>query len=181
MRGRKPMPAAQRKLRGRSHHKKKPGKIPVVPIGEPDIPENIASDSYALEAWNKWKTTFLEMNVLTKKDWGALAVLCSAWSQLRHADEVIAKYGVVIEKKKRHGVQLMQNPAIAIRRAAWAMIAKMSSEFGLTPAAMQRVRESVGDPGDTAKNKGEESDEGFLFGSRRTVAGGGKVLPMRRQ
>ena len=120
------------------------------------------------------------MKVLSKKDWGALAVLASAWASFEESSELIAKYGVVVERKNKKGyVQLFKNPAVSVRKEAWAMIVKVSSEFGLTPASMQRVRESVNSTPEEPED-GKESSESFLFGSRRTVAGGGKVLPLKR-
>lgn len=181
MRGRKPTPAALRKLKGRSHHKQKPGTVPVVPVGVPDIPAQIAMDPYAVAAWQQWKEVFLEMNVLTKKDFAALAVLADAWATMWKANEIIAKHGVVIVRKRRYGTQVINNPAFSVKTKAWSTIVKVSSEFGLTPASLQRVRESITKPETGTPAAGEETAEGFLFGSRRAAVGESKVLPMKRR
>lgn len=174
-RGRKPLPAALKRLRARDHNKQRPGKIPVTPIGAPsDIPPLIAHDPDALYAWNRFQKDFVQMKVLSPKDWSALTTLCLAWAQLCKTKKSIDQHGYVIQRKKRG---LVANPAVSQYNKAMNTIVRTSAEFGLTPASVMRVREIPESDEENAQLQGKQSAEQFLFNNGTT----GKVISINKR
>ena len=97
-----------------------------------------------------------ELGILSKLDRAALAALCEAWARWRKATEVLQKQadedqdgtgGLLIKTAMGN---VIQNPIVGIINKSAADIIRISSEFGMTPAARSRVN---GNPDATEKDK----------------------------
>lgn len=164
-RGPLPMPDALRKTRGRRHRKKETTNVPALPVGAPEMPDNIRQDKRAAAAWRRFSKDLMEMGVLHPSQWAALAVLCSSYATAQEMTERLQKDGILVKTARG---KLYTHPAVRIQKQAWAQFLRCAQEFGLTPMAGLRVRANV----PPAKQQKEEDDnEVFLFGSQR-----GKVV-----
>lgn len=172
------MTRAQRKLRGRSHHKKRAGKPVVETIGAPEMPPHIRGDEIAAQAWERLRRDLTAMKVLTKRDWAALEVLCTAYSLYVNATEIIHKRGVLLMRGRGTKTRYAANPAISVARNAWKDVVRISTEFGLTPVSRTRVSQVEDEDLDTDGKKQvkakQTAEDWILRGSKG--ASGAKVV-----
>ena len=133
-RGRKPLPAAVRRLQGNR------SKTPivegvVVPPGQPLPPWPLSKD--ARREWDRLCHTLGPAGVLTTIDADALATWAEAIVTYHAANRELIKHGVVVAGVSGAPVA---NPAASIAKAALATMARYQSEFGATPSARMRVK-----------------------------------------
>ena len=165
-RGPPPMSDAMRKTRGRRHRKKEPP-VPKLPVGAPEMPDNIRQDKRAAAAWTRFTKDLLEMGVLHPSQWAALAVLCESYATAEEMAERLRKDGILVKTSRG---KLYTHPGVRIQKQAWAQFLRCAQEFGLTPMAGLRVRANVSP--EVAKGlQAKNDDEEFLFGSRGRVVG----------
>jgi P27 family predicted phage terminase small subunit len=92
------------------------------------------------EAKREWKRVVAELGplgVLTVLDVSALCANCVAWSEMRAAEDIIQRDGVVITDQ--YGKQ-MKHPAVAVKNAALTAMLRWGAELGLTPSSRTRLR-----------------------------------------
>ena len=151
--GRKPKPTAIRLLQGN------PGKRPLntaEPMPAPKIPsppDHIKGE--ARKEWFRISKQLHELGLLTEIDRAALAAYCVAWGRWVEAEEQLTKYGTVIKSPDKGW--LVQSPYLSIANRAMDQMAKLLTEFGMSPSSRSRVQ-SV-----KAQDMGDEM-EGLLDG-----------------
>ncbi len=150
MSGRKPKPAALKKVLGN------PGKRRSSPATEPPKPAGIVKASpappdhlsdRARSAWRLVGPMLVRNGVLADGDEVALEMLCEAYADYLDARVELEAFGSNYYETKNQagGVMHRAHPAVAVMRDADRRIRAWLSEFGLTPSARSRVHGEVGD------------------------------------
>ena len=123
MRGRKPLPAPLKLVRGN------PGKRavkaePKPTLGQPTRPEWLSPE--AKREWSRLVPELERLQLLTLVDRAALAAYCTAWAHLVAAEKYIRNHGPIGPQWK------LLNDAIKQVRA-------FATEFGFTPSSRSRI------------------------------------------
>lgn len=135
MRGRKPTPTVQLKLRGSWRAKERRGE-PQPPPGAPPMPNWL--DDEGQKAWRRLVDILSTMHVLTVADGDALALIANNESIIiRSALKVRETGGEVV--KSVNGFPII-NPYLSTYNRALEQNAKLLAEFGLTPSSRSRVK-----------------------------------------
>lgn len=134
-RGRKPTPAAAKRLAGN------PGKRPIRPDlpstpGIPQMPQRLLAEPLALEKWNELVPILLALGTLTTADGEALATLCEVYAATQACLLEMRASGPVM-RTDLGGVK--PNPAGPLYRSLVALQASLMGEFGLTPVSRTRL------------------------------------------
>ncbi len=114
----------------------------------------------SVDAQKEWKRVVEEMKeypgLMTNVDVGPLATYCKAYGDMVEADREVKKEGKVRRLLDKEGnvKYLQQNPWVSIGNKAALLVARMSEQFGFTPASRTRV--AVGKP---EKPGGAEADK----------------------
>jgi P27 family predicted phage terminase small subunit len=77
------------------------------------------------------------LGLLTEIDRAALAAYCVAWGRWVDAEQNLQKYGTVIKSPDKGW--LVQSPYLSIANRAMDQMAKMLTEFGMSPSSRSRV------------------------------------------
>lgn len=126
---RRPTPTPILKIRGSRHARGRHDELqPGGTAG--DCPDWLNENGKA--KWRELIAVLEPLGLATAADRGALTQYCEAWQDYRDALEVIAKHGAEIIGSKG---TLVASPAVHRRQSAWSRLAKLATEFGLTPAA----------------------------------------------
>jgi P27 family predicted phage terminase small subunit len=135
MRGRKPIPAAIKLLRGN------PGKGPLtVPVGAgqevpvPPCPSWL--DSVAHEEWQRVAPALAKVGLLAHSDVAALAAYCQCYADWSRAVATLTREGRYI--KDRFG-ETKVHPAVRDADALLKQLRAFAVEFGFTPSSRGRV------------------------------------------
>ena len=139
-RGRKPLPTSIKVINGSfsKNPKRRNKKEPVAPDGAPECPDYL-SDLAKIEWW--YMCSILnEMGLASRAARAALEIYCQTIAEWRHACEMVARHGAVIQMKTKSGGIPKRNPFDLIRERTAQMCAKMLTEFGLTPSSRSRVQ-----------------------------------------
>lgn len=152
--GRKPTPAAVKKLRGN------PGHRPIAPsaeapAGRPKMPKGLSRGARAV--WRQLAPELVRMGVLSIVDGGLFATYCTAVADFDEASQHLSEEGYVIKSPTGYP---LQNPWLSIRKNAAREIARVAPEFGLSASARTRVH--VDPPAQPT-----DADERFLFPGAR--------------
>ena len=132
MKGRKPKPAAVRKLEGRRIEKHN---RPTPQPSMPSCPEFITGEARA--EWDRIAPQLYELGLLTKLDMATLAAYCYAYAEWKEASEGVERDGFTI---KTNAGNVIQNPYLGIKHTAAAFMLKMAAEFGMTPVSRSRLQ-----------------------------------------
>ncbi|HLZ08607.1 MAG TPA: phage terminase small subunit P27 family [Chloroflexota bacterium] len=147
MAGRRPLPTAVKKLRGKPGHRALNTLEPVADVGEPPIPPDLPK--LAVEEWKDIVPKLLRLKVLSDSDGKALAAYCFAYARWREAEEEVGRHGILIEEpvmggpadnREVVGYKYKRNPAIQVVAEFLKIMKSYLVEFGLTPAARSRLR-----------------------------------------
>jgi P27 family predicted phage terminase small subunit len=106
---------------------------------KPSTPIGAAPDYFrgvALETWN-WAIQQNEVRTIFEADRVALETFCLAVQRQREAQELIDDLGVIFEDPEKGWVK---NPACTVIVAENNIIARLSAEFGFTPASRGKVQ-----------------------------------------
>jgi P27 family predicted phage terminase small subunit len=171
-RGPAPLPTAIKEARGtkrasRERARAGSGREPKPREAEPSLPPSVAGNADARKVWRFLVPQLLRLRVLTEIDGVALEGLCLAYARALAAGREVKKHGLLV---KTSWNTLVQNPAVAVEKAAWIEVRKFAQEFGITPSSRSRVRQMPGE-GDMPGDGDEQSAETFLFGN-----GAGRVV-----
>ena len=129
--GRKPKPLALRLRDGERVPKKYRG-APNPPIVYPDCPFPL--DGNAARAWDLLRKLLEPMGVVSECDGAGLFIIAQQWGLALDAREQVASLAI---EGQRDGV--VKHPLISVFTRAWNDVLKGLSDFGMTPAARQRV------------------------------------------
>jgi P27 family predicted phage terminase small subunit len=113
-------------------------------IGDP--PGHLRGD--ALEKWNEIAAELVTVGTIARVDRTALETLCLAYQRLREAQQHVDDLGVIFEDPMKGWVK---NPACTVVTAENQIIARLSAEFGITPASRGKVaapQKDLGNPFD---------------------------------
>jgi P27 family predicted phage terminase small subunit len=102
--------------------------------GRPPKPRHL--EDKAKRKWEWLVQRLGEMGVLTMADGLALELLADAYGEYREARAVLRKQGLTFIA----GDVVRPRPEVQIANKAWARVAKMLIEFGLTPSARVRLQ-----------------------------------------
>jgi P27 family predicted phage terminase small subunit len=134
MAGRPPKPTRLKILSGNPGKRPLNAAEPQPARGVPPCPAWL--DDYAKEKWGELAELLHGLGVLTLADGETLTVLCNAWSELRHANDLLASEGRT-QESTRGGSK--PHPAVMMQRTAWRTIREYSTLFGLDPSSRSRL------------------------------------------
>jgi len=146
----KPRPAALKLLEGRGHGRDSGGRL----VNEPPPFDRVAPQApthLPAEARAEWERVVPEMDrlgLLKVIDRAALTAYCMAWHRFVEASEIVAREGMVIHDDRQGRAQ--RHPALLTAEAASKELRAWCGEFGLTPAAEQRLAPAKGGDDDAA-------------------------------
>jgi P27 family predicted phage terminase small subunit len=142
MRGRKPLPAARRKLEGNAGHRRIPKEPGFPEPAREDDPSELVGDRLALREWRRLVPILTTSRVLTAADRGSLVALCREWSRYLRATAEVKRRGMVVRTKTGYP---LPNPYLGIGNRALHYCTKLWAELGLTPSSRTRVHPAQDD------------------------------------
>jgi len=134
-RGRKPQPAAVKRLLGNPGKRKIKDDLPATP-GAPPMPARLLVEPAAVEKWNELVPLLLQLGTLTVADGEALATLCEVYAAAQACLLELRATGPVM-RTDLGGVK--PNPAGPLYRGLVSLQASLMNEFGLTPTSRARL------------------------------------------
>lgn len=138
MPGPTPKPTAIRALLPRSH--KKINKLEPKPATTRPVSPGWL-DETGKQAFDDLAELLSGLKVVTEADVTALALLCDAYSEYRHARQAVTDFGQTYTTVTASGDSMVRpRPEVAIAQSAWKRISDMLKQFGLTPAARAGVQ-----------------------------------------
>jgi len=133
MGGRRPKPAALRLLQG-NPSRRKVGPEVTAPAELPVAPDYVTGR--ALAEWEDLGSKLLANGLMTALDTNGLGCLCVAIAALKDAQDAIALTGATYVTSTGF---VRPSPHTGMRDRAIKLVAQLSNEFGLTPAARTKV------------------------------------------
>jgi len=91
----------------------------------------------ARRLWRSLAPELIRLGLLTPLDRAAFAGYCQLYARWRQAERVLAVEGETIPG---HRGVLRKHPMLTVARQALELMRKFGEEFGLSPAARQRLR-----------------------------------------
>lgn len=134
-RGRKPQPAAVKRLLGNPGKRRIEDDLPATP-GAPPMPARLLVEPAAVEKWNELVPLLLNLGTLTVADGEALATLCEVYSAAQACLLELRATGPVM-RTDLGGVK--PNPAGPLYRGLVSLQTSLMNEFGLTPTSRARL------------------------------------------
>ena len=133
MRGRKPLPAEIKRLRGN------PGKRPIIddldaPQGVPECPDHLCEEAH--REWNRITVELSLMRILSLVDRAALAAYCQTWARWAQAERELQQSGHMLKAPSGYPIP---NPYLAIANKALIQMKAFLVEFGMTPSSRARI------------------------------------------
>lgn len=120
-------------------------------------PKWLKHDKIAQREWRKIVPELKRLGLLTNIDTTALAMYCEAVSEYVQAVEKIKENGPVVEYTNTKGeTNMVENPAIQVKKKNYQVIKDMLKEFGLTPSS--RASLAIKAEGDDKKSDNEFGD-----------------------
>lgn len=144
MRGRKPTPTAQRKLRGNPGKRPYNANEPIYPTpGDAfdAIPEPILGNELAMAEWSRLAPMLRQSGHVGEADRAALIAMCLEWSRYVEATKKVRELGMVVKAPSGYPIV---NPYLSIATKALAGCNKLWPELGLTPSSRSRVAAGPG-------------------------------------
>ncbi|KAB2882704.1 MAG: phage terminase small subunit P27 family [Albidovulum sp.] len=141
MRGRKPNPAALRRLNGNPGKRGYNPAEPVPPQGLPDCPPHLSE--LARAEWHRIAATLHDMGVLTLVDRAVLAAYCQAWGRWVEAGEKLKETPVMLKTPSGY---VQQSPWLSVANKQMELMGRYMAELGITPASRSRVASLHPDP-----------------------------------
>lgn len=178
---RPPKPARLKLVEGRSPGRDSGGrKVPESPKfirQAPDAPDWL--DAEALAEWRRVAPTLERLDLLKPEDRALLSAYCETWSVYVAAVQRVRAEGLTITSPKSGVVH--RNPAVTVAETARMHLLRLASEFGLTPAAEQRLAVAPGDDGDGLNPFAPDVSARLPLGFRRQARSSGSTAGCRRR
>lgn len=149
--GPRPLPAALKQLRPRSHHRRNSSEPKAEP-GAPVMPSWLPR--LAKKEWRSLVPRLEAMGVLAKTDQECLAGFCVAYASLIQAVAEIEQRGLLVELEIRDkagnvvGHRVRPNPAIAIQNESLKLLRQFGIALGLDPSSRARLHVEIPQPED---------------------------------
>ena len=135
MRGRKPVPTVLKVLRGNPGKRRLNDREPMPGGAKPRCPSHL--NGAARQEWHWLARRLHEIGLLTAIDRDMLAAYCECKALRDEALAVVAKSNLLIKNVQGN---LVPNPLLGIANRALAQMARIASEFGMTPGSRTRIR-----------------------------------------
>jgi P27 family predicted phage terminase small subunit len=125
--------------------------------GRPDRPPELTAEAAA--EWDRIVPELDAAGVLSKVDRAALAAYCFAWGELVGATAILEEEGRIVREPMQNsrgeviGEKVKNHPANRLMSDASARVKAYIVEFGLTPAARQRLGDPTAEAADGPGNK----------------------------
>jgi P27 family predicted phage terminase small subunit len=148
MMGRPPKPTPIKVLEGNPGKRRLNQDEPRLAIGRPRCPDYL--DETAQREWKRVVRILMRMRVLTEADQTMLGIWCQTFSTMVDAQEKLKQAGTLYKTK---GGFVQASPLFGIVTKCVNTMAKIASEFGLTPSARVRLHSA---PETKAANKWSE-------------------------
>jgi P27 family predicted phage terminase small subunit len=147
--GRPPTPAEMKRLVGTARKDRTNARAPAAaPLDALPMPPELTEREQA--AWEELGAVVGPMRVVTPSDLPAFRQLVRTWALCDEAWEDVKVAGQTYTLVTESGAVKRKNPSVEILLAAKKQLASDLAQFGLTPAARQRVsvlgEETEGDP-----------------------------------
>ncbi len=97
--------------------------------------------------WRRLAGDLVSRGLLTNLDRAAFAIYCQAWEHVVHAQELVARHGLVSETEDG---SCELSPYLGVLNDATEMLTRVADELGLTPASRTRI----GLPGKSGEHDG---------------------------
>jgi P27 family predicted phage terminase small subunit len=110
--------------------------------GEPKPPSAVPSPPAHLNAaarreWRRMAPLLASLGLLSRLDRAALAAYCATYARWAASEAAIAKSGTIVAAPKS-GTPMV-NPYLGVAERALDRMAKLLTEFGLTPSSRARI------------------------------------------
>ena len=148
-RGPAPEPSILKYIRGNPSKERLPDDEPTPDLLEDfEVPEEIKSDSLAVEKWNRSVPVLRRMRVFTEADVDAWVIYCRTWANWMRAKNKCDQYGrdnVMMEPDPNRTdgkmrIKWTQPYTWAVEEKALANdLRRLQQEFGLTPSSRSQV------------------------------------------
>lgn len=157
MAGRRPIPDVLKDLSG-SKNLRNPNSPRFQSVENVPVLKAVARDEYALELWNELLPELIPNGLVTRASVRWVGAMCQAYAAMMHAEDDVFERGRVLEQDvfsvktgEVTGQKEVPNPAIAQASHARQEFLRFAVEFGITPAAMTRVKAVA--PNDETRRK----------------------------
>lgn len=157
MKGRKPIPAEMKILRGTLD--RIPARRPVVAPLVPPMPRWVAvfgggpdSKDLCRAASRLWRSLVPELDragIIGRLDGVLLGEICVCWSRLQLVERQLTEQGMVIEAVGRPDRGAVKNPLTTVAGQLRQSLRFYLAELGLTPAARERLTVKPDDDADS--------------------------------
>ena len=134
-RGPAPKPTKTKILQGNPGHRKLNKAEPKPRDGAPNCPTWLSAEAKA--EWRRLVPELEEIGLLSLVDRMALTTLCQAWAEFYEATKILEKEGRTFTTIAGY---IVQHPAVAMQRSAWAGVKSFCSLFGLDPSSRSRMQ-----------------------------------------
>lgn len=142
-RGPAPKPTALRLLHGDQKSRINTEEPVPAAAGCPEPPEWLTEEAAAM--WRRLAPDLHAKRVLTLWDVDAFAVVVSAYTTWKVAQQVVDAEGILVPGERGQ----VKHPAAQIARDQWGVFSQAAGRFGLTPSDRAQLRTGGGrDPGD---------------------------------
>ena len=132
--GRKPLPAAIKKIRG--SRMKGPDRVEIdLPADTVTAPAEV--EGLELVEWNRIAPVLSSAGMLSKIDRAALVCYCTAWASFVRSKEELKKNGEVLQSAAGG---YYQNPWLSIRNRQMEIMLKFLTEFGMSPSSRTKIQ-----------------------------------------
>ena len=140
MRGRKPLPTAQRRLTGNAGRRPINDREPVLPAPDTSFdepPPPVAQFPRAAAYWREVAPMLRQSRQITEGDRATLIALCIEWGRYLDAMDKSTTVGMLFRTASGYP---MPNPYYPVAASALKACIKLWPELGLTPSSRARVR-----------------------------------------
>lgn len=153
--GRKSKPRALKELAGNPGKRSLGRDLDAPPQEELEAAKSLATATLAPPTWlnktaaKEWKRLapiLQRLRLLGQVDASALAQYCMWWGVWSAAAQAVNRIGSTYKTKSKHGSIDRVRPQFAVLEKAQRMMNRLSTEFGLTPAARSSLGRALVDP-----------------------------------
>ncbi|PCI51384.1 MAG: phage terminase small subunit P27 family [Alphaproteobacteria bacterium] len=137
--GRKSQPAEVKAAKGNPGQRKNVvTPISVIPVAGISPPHELSKS--AVPVWNELVKPMVDAGFLRQTDTVVFGVFCQAVADFRRAVKRIERDGEFYKVKSNHGEYIRQHPACSVKERSMRIIMQYATEFGITPAARQKIQ-----------------------------------------
>jgi len=137
--GRKSQPAEVKAAKGNPGQRKNVvTPVSVIPVAGITPPQELSAP--AAKVWNELVQPMVDARFLRQTDTVVFGVFCQAVADFRIAVKRLQRDGQFYKVKSNHGEYIRLHPACAIKERSMRIIMQYATEFGITPAARQKIQ-----------------------------------------